>query len=611
MKPLCLDIETDGDRLVSIAWCWDGGKPAAQETVPDEVAKALLDPEQVVITHTKYDLRWLALHGYPNVCQLHDTQVMAWLCNENLPSFSLEALAQRWLGVEMDKRIEKSGKAFRCDDGSVVPWSEAPILQVLAYNLRDVQTTLELYHTLKVVLQREGLADHFIDVEAPFTRVLLDMELNGLPVDLFLTGVLAKRFEGYRDSLAAHLTAKLPSAFNIRSPQQLSKFLGSEKFTVKGRVPRDEAREDEKLLQKLAGLDTPSGDWTTLPPGEFVTTKEGRLYDHGFWVAGGLGPKGYFDHDYGKVDKTTLTLDPTFGNSAWVQDYLTFKKYDKLLSTYLEVFPKVAKYGRIYARFNQTGTVTGRLSSSDPNLQNIPARSPEGQAIRGLFRGNLLVGDFSQLEPRLMAHFSQDPELLRVFQQSIDLYTHVATLVGCDRPTAKVLVLAMGYGAGAQKLQQTLAMSGIHLSLNQVRHFLQELKREFSTYFQWREERIRESQRTGQVTTLDGRKRRIETNAFSWRGQQQGRSDRQAANAIIQGSAADVVRRVMLYTSKMYPNLKMLAQVHDELVWEYDPSNPPDLGRLQQWVESFAGRGLTVPLVFEPHFGKSWKEAKQ
>lgn len=607
MRPLVLDIETDGDRLVCIGWKWAGKPAQASAVVEQEVRDALNDPNQVVITHTKYDLRWLALHGQPSSCQLHDTQVMAWLVNENLQSLSLEELAFRYLGRKMDKRLSGSGKFFTCDDGSKVPWSQAPWLQVAAYCVRDVEATADLYDSMLVLLKREDLKDYFLDTEAPFTRVLLDMELRGLPVDLDRTKVLADVYRASADQAASTLSVGMPSAFNIRSPQQVSKYLNSEKFKVKDRIPHD---PDSALLNALTGIDS-NPDWKQVPGGTFITEKEGRLWDHGYWVVQGIGPKGKYDVADVPVDRQTLTLHHPLAADPWVEHYLDWKKLDKFLGTYLDVFPERAVNGRLYARFNQTGTVTGRLSSSEPNLQNIPARGQMGQEVRDLFRGDLLVGDFAQLEPRLMAHFSGDPELTRIFTQGLDVYAETARLVGCDRQTAKVLILAMGYGAGANKLGDILAMNGIRVSHLQAQTLLMNTKAAYARYFQWRERTIEQAMKHGVVYTLDGRKRRIDTAHASWRGGG-GRPERQAANAVIQGSAADVVRRTMLHTSKMFPDLHLLAQVHDELVWEYDPATyTPDLPRLEQWVESFAGVGLNVPLRFEPHTGLSWKEAKQ
>jgi len=146
----------------------------------------------------------------------------------------------------------------------------------------------------------------------------------------------------------------------------------------------------------------------------------------------------------------------------------------------------------------------------------------------------------------------------------------------------------------------------------QAQSLLKRMNSEFSTYFTWREKVIAESRTNGYVSTIDGRRRRLDPNSsnFSWKDP--AAPGRQAANAVVQGSAADIVRRVMLHTTKMFPELRLLAQVHDELVWEYDPPLASDLlPRLQAWVLKIANRGVSVPLVFEPHAGPNWYKAKE
>jgi DNA polymerase-1 len=408
----------------------------------------------------------------------------------------------------------------------------------------------------------------------------------------------------------------MPAGFNLRSPQHVSRFLGSKKFTVNGKVLK-EVNELDKTLDALAGVPGQDEGYETnyddVPSGTFVTLKEGRKWDHGVWVVDGHGtgevdtPLRYGVSRPELMDSLTLSQDP------WVQDYLEYKKYDKLLGTYLDTFPIRARNGRLYGRFNQTGTATGRLSSSEPNLQNIPSRAGTGAEVRELFQGNLVVGDFSQLEPRLMAHFSQDPYMVTAFMQGKDLYQDIAHRVNCTRDVAKTLVLAMSYGAGAEKVAKTLRLNGHAFSTQQAKQLITDLQKAYGVYFAWREKVIAESRRTGSVSTIDGRLRRLQfgsDSAAAWKDP--SAPGRQAANAIVQGSAADVVRRVMLHTTRMFPELKLLAQVHDELVWEYDPAHyTPDLQHLEKWVLGIAQRGISVPLVFKPHMGTSWYRAKE
>lgn len=609
MTTLFLDIEVgNDDSLLCVGWGIDDGPVQAATDFPSEVLTSLADPDAFVVTHTKFDLRWIRLNR-PEIdirATLHDTQVMCWLVNETTP-LDLESLAARYVAIDMNKRLSRSSGTvlFTLNSGHRVKLEDAPFDQLAEYCKGDVAATRALYWNMVTRLKSEGLWDYFFSIEAPFTAVLLDMESRGLPVNLEATKALAEEVKKERDGVARKLTAGLPECFNLRSPQHVGKFIASERFFLADKV-RKEKSGDALDLQTLAELasDTPITP-EDAPIGSFFVTKPGRLYDHGIWVCKGLGLAGTVDKAI-PVNRTALLNVPS---DAWVNDYLHWKKLDKLLNTYLEVFPTIAKNGRIYGKFNQTGTATGRLSSSGPNLQNIPARGALGGAVRDLFQGNLVVGDFSQLEPRLMAHFSQDLKMLDIFNNDRDIYDEVATNLTCSRDTAKVLVLAMGYGAGADKLAEILKLSGINIGRAAARQLLEGMKRMFYEYFAWRERSITQAMARGYITTLDGRRRRVGLLDWSWKTRD--RTGRQAANAIIQGSAADIVRRVMIHTSRMFPELKLVAQVHDELVWEYDPATPPDLTKLKQWVERFAGRGLLVPLKFEPHMGSSWYTAKR
>jgi DNA polymerase-1 len=280
---------------------------------------------------------------------------------------------------------------------------------------------------------------------------------------------------------------------------------------------------------------------------------------------------------------------------------------------------------RLYGRFNQTGTKTGRLSSSEPNLQNIPAHGDLGDAIRGLFKGQLVVGDYSQLEPRLMAHFSYDPVLLDVYTTGKDIYLVTAEHIfggtydkdSRERGISKTLVLAMGYGAGPAKVAQILTVNGFPTDVVVAKDYLRELQQLYSVFFAWRDEVIRRVKVKGYVTTLGGRHRRLKA-AFQDRRNWKlvGYGERQAVNAIVQGSAGDIVRRVMVAQDcGEWDSLRLLAQVHDELVWEspaLHSATPEEqagtLAGLQQLAEAGHGFKLHVPLVFEPMLCASWAD---
>jgi DNA polymerase-1 len=619
-KPLFLDIEvSENDELLAVGYAFGNGELRVSPGLPRAVEATLLNPNSVVVTHTKFDIRWLRQHGVDVRAELHDTQVLGWLLNENT-ELSLAALAKRYLAVEMDKRVKQVANRpmFTTDDGKQVPMSEAPWNQLARYCRDDVKVLRELYQRMAETLDYRypGLLEHYLNQQVPFTKVLLDMELNGLPVNLQAVEELRKEFTAERDALAAELTKDAPM-LNLRSPQHVKQYLTYPEVRVNDRLPKTEDLLAAMALDMLTSAGESAGVGTlTIGPHTFEVTKVGRQYLTGRWCYQGLNDSvAQYMKDVNRNTLLTAKFEKP-ETEKWVQAYLAWKRYDKLLNTYIEVFQRVAaKDGRIYANFNQTGTVTGRLSSSNPNLQNIPARTKEGQKIREVIQGNLIVGDFAQLEPRLMAHFSQDPALLDIFRNNRDLYQETADRLKITRNEAKTLILAMGYGAGPDKIAKLLYIAGATPNKTVVeltkysQELLDDLRKLYKTYFAWRQHIIISAQDQGFVTTLDGRYRRFTGSSWHWKSGD-GRPDRQAANAVVQGSAADVVRRVMLYTSRRWPNLKLLAQVHDELLWEYDPEDPPSLPDLKREIEAVAGDGLSVPMVFDVHFGSSWASAK-
>lgn len=664
MKPaLVVDIETDGTpwepaALITVSW-QEVGEPTAhvatEEHVPASVWEMMADPDRAFVSHTKYDARFLRLRGYDVSGPYYDTQVMAWVLNEN-QSLSLESLARRYCRVEMDKRIRIRDKRvfFLCDDGAVVPIAEAPLDQVYAYNVRDVETTTELFETLWERLDAGDWHDYWLAEEVPFTEALLQTEVNGLPINLEASEELRQELEvTHAESIITlHEMAKLPASFNLNSGKQLASFLFQKTFELTDVLTWDPEWTTfacEALKSCLDGQHDDCIDYgyemetqhviDLLPPG-FTIVKVGRTQVQGLWTLRGLGlpvganapkcVKGECDCKGGKHKPSTaapaLKMNMKAIADPWVGEYLGYRKVDKVLTTYLRRFPEVAVEGRIYARFNQTGTKTGRLSSSEPNLQNIPAHGGLGDRLRALFQAppttSLIVGDYSQLEPRLMAHFSQDPFLVMVYREGLDIYREIASRIfGVDvddvddeqRGIAKTLVLAMGYGAGAKKVAEILTINGYPTDGVTAKGYLLELHDIVSVFFEWREQVITRVKRTGYVQTIGGRHRRLKA-AFQDRRNFKniGYGERQAVNAVVQGSAGDVVRRVMVAARRAYPTLSLLAQVHDELLWE-TPDSPYNvheniLHELRDLAQDGHGYELNVPLKFEPVFAENWSQ---
>lgn len=589
---LCIDIETDGSpwggKLLRVGVS-DPLEPDVFTTTfyePTEWLRSVLaDPEVGTVEHTLYDARWLRLAGIEVNGPIADTRVMAWNVNENT-KLDLESLVFRYLMHKMDKRLRsgKHGVMFRCDDGAWVPISEAPDDQMDRYSLGDVRETAYLFNHLL------PLQPKYWDKQLELTSVLLDMECTGVPIDEAALELTRAVYTAERDSLKEQLLADLPAAFNINSGDQVAALLFLNEFELPGRVPKGEEPEG------------------------FEITKSGRLWTTGTWRVRGFGLQpGKWTKSEKRPATDSKTLAVKYGAHPWVSQYLDYQKVDKLVGTYLETLPRYIHGGRLYGTFNQAGTVSGRLSSANPNLQNQPRRGRYGASVRRLFAGALVVADFSQLEPRLMAHFSQDPELLRVFNEDEDVYLSVGAgafgktydaVTPDEREISKALVLSMGYGAQARKLAEILSVGGHPTTQKQAATYLGGVQDRFPRFFEWREEIVDQSKAAGYVTTLGGRKRHIGYDSLdsAWK------AERQAVNSKIQGSAADIVNGTMLEVAHL-PDVRILIQVHDELVCEYlcDVDDVP-LEEIQYAGEHGHGLEISVPLVFEPKVCETWED---
>lgn len=653
-QPLVVDIETTssnpfkGDLLclgavsTNISGCW------SPTYVPDRIWSELADPNIPVVSHSTFDPRWLRLRGYAGDLgpgfqgvngPLVNTMVMANLINEN-QSLDLESLALRYCNVQMDKRLKQVDNKvwFVTDDKRKVLLSEIvqdaeAFEELLAYCHRDVLTTAELYQELDRRLEEMLWKDYFWDEEVPFTGVLVDMECAGLPVDVQANEKLRAELKLKAAEQEAALHNSLGYEVNLASPKQLASVLFEKVWLQPAALKHGlDLRKSELVstLVKDGHLET-AAQAAIYPervdalkdklvanavPEGFEVQRAGREIVHGAYYRKGLGLKKTEKSEKSGLPSTsTSALLTTHPDNEFIRDLLEYRKTQKVISTYLDVFSEQVHNGRLYGHFSQTGTVTGRLSSSGPNLQNIPRRGDLGEKVRSLFKGNLIVGDHSQLEVRLAAHFSQDPKLLDIYRNDRDIYCETASAVfgrkvkkgDPERDVAKTLVLALNYGAGASKLAQTLCINGTPTTRSDAQGYLDELKELYSGFFAWREAVIAEAKDKGYVTTLGGRYRRLGGVLKGRNYKARFRGERQAVNAVIQGSAADVLRRNMVETADYGHGLRLLAQVHDELVWEWEKGFQPNLSLIKEICES-PGYELSVPLRFDVDFCSDWSE---
>ncbi|MDP2848972.1 MAG: DNA polymerase I [Humidesulfovibrio sp.] len=425
----------------------------------------------------------------------------------------------------------------------------------------QAQAALSCLRVLSRRLQGAGLAELLRDLETPLIPVLAAMERRGVRIDFaafksFLTEVSAEV-----EAHTKRIQELAGGPVNVRSSQQLAEVLF------------------KKLGLKPAGK-TPGGALST----------------------------------------GSDALEKLAGQHPIVEAILAFRVQEKLRSTYLEPMPRLADAsGRLHTRFNQLATATGRLSSSGPNLQNIPIRGPQGARMRACFvasPGTLFVGaDYSQVELRVLAHFSKDPALIDAFQRDQDIHSRTAALLfdkdaaevtPDERRGAKTINFGLIYGMGPQKLARELS-----ITTNQAKEFIARYFEKLGTLKNFYEDLLQDALMRGYVTTLAGR-RRLLPELFSRNQQVQAQARRQAINTVIQGSAADVIKLAMLrvYNSPELAalNAKLILQVHDELLLEVPEAGAPEaaaeLARLMQNVVT-----LAVPLKVDLGQGRNWAEA--
>jgi DNA polymerase I-like protein with 3'-5' exonuclease and polymerase domains len=652
-KVLFVDVETIGnnprrDELLMTGWRFDGVTRMDLGQPGPELQSLLLDRAVVKASHTIYDAGWLRHEG-----TWHDTRTMAWSVNENTP-LDLDWLLEHYCGMKMDKRLRpvsnriiflyRDPDGYECDWdlADYHEWPEVVKQDFIDYCVRDVDALAMLYGELGRGLATTEQLDYWLEEEVPYTSICIEMERNGLPINLDEAAVLATELHEAKDVSQAKLRklARLPAVFKLSSPDQLSEYLFKRWFQVKDRIPI--TKEQRTLLRQ-------GGEQPGLIPKGFEVVSIGTKYLNGHWVLRGRGltptpltkrklPNGEMVE--GKHPSTaTPDLMYIHANDPWVRELcLVHRRLDRLLTSYLDKFPRVAVVAepvvpagatangqgplspsattRIHGRYNQGGTVTGRLSSSDPNLQNIPSRHEYGDRIRALFQGRFVIGDYDALEMRIMAHLSGDPELIRIFLEGLDPHerTAVALFGACDghddprRGIGKTVNYGVGYGAGPRKLAQVLSLEGYATTQSEAKEYLKAVQGFYKKFFRWSDQQKYLVKQTGGINTMAGRRRHLKgafEAAASWKATQYG--ERQTVNSAVQGSAADIIRRGMLEVRRQVSELDPLAQIHDEAIWQYDLVPSPEvLARVQRIMET--PFDMKVPLIFEPYVCDNWAQ---
>ncbi len=573
LDQFCFDTETTSldpltTGLVAIAFSWEKGTGTVLWLPPErEEALALLAPlrepfESEKSTKTgqnlKFDIQVLAGYGIEVRGALFDTMLAHYLLEPDM-RHNMNLLSSLYLGYEplpIEELIGERGPRQR----SV---REAGKERVGEYAAEDADITWQLMTTFRPMLERQGLTRLAEEMEMPLITVLAAMERTGVMID----GEALKSYAvTLRESLITleeeiHTLAGLQ--FNISSPKQLGEILFVRMgLDDKARLTRTrQYRTDEEVLQRLTGR------------------------------------------------------HPIVGK------VLEYRGLKKLLSTYVEALPRLVApaTGRIHTTYNQAVTSTGRLSSTNPNLQNIPVRDAEGREIRRAFipgEGRLfLSADYSQIELRLMAHLSGDEAMTADFLSGQDIHSATASkifgvpLSGVTREMrtrAKTANFGIIYGISAFGLSERL-----NIPRGEARELIEGYFASYPGVKAYMDDSIRRARENGYVTTMFGRKRQLAD--INSRNQLiRGNAERNAINAPIQGSAADIIKIAMVRIDERLrgglPGAKMIMQVHDELIFEVDSGDIDTLERIVREEMEGAAR-LTIPLVVDTGRGDNWLEA--
>jgi DNA polymerase-1 len=569
-----LDTETTAEdplraQLVGVGFAWGEapvyvplahreGTNAPREAFERALAPILADPAIAKIgQHAKYDQIVLRGESMPVSGLVCDTMIASYLLDPETPH-NLDYLAANHLGIT---KIPTSAIIGRRGRGQLT-MDQVPIDVVAAYCGEDVHTTWELAARFVPRLVAQGLGPLFKDVEIPLSDVLADMEWEGVALDVSFLSSMSTRLGAEIDALEKRIHGSAGMTFNIQSTQQLGEILFKKLGLPGGRKTKTGWSTDSDVLEGMAELHE-------LP---------------------GL--------------------------------VLQYRQLTKLKGTYVDALPALVlpRDGRLHTSFHQTVAATGRLSSSDPNLQNIPFRTPLGREVRRAFVARpgwrLLSADYSQIELRIMAHLSGDPALVEAFEKGVDVHAATAQRVfglaaGAlaapeQRAMAKVVNFGVMYGMGARALGQQLG-----IPVAEASRFIAEYFRTHQGVDRFLKQTVADARQKGFVTTILGRRRRLPALTSGAEGRVRADAERAAINTPIQGSAADLIKVAMIRLAHELEarglESKLVLQVHDELLVEA-PEAEVDVAREAVSRAMTTAMALSVPLEVQTGVGMNWLE---
>ena len=575
----CFDLETTSlnymdAEIVGVGFSLEAGEAAyiplahdyldAPQQLDRKTVLAALKPLLEDATKTKigqnlkYDISVLANYAISVAGPFADTMLASYVLNSTATRHDMDSLALKYLGEKTISFEEIAGKGAK-----QLTFNQIALEQAAPYACEDVDITLRLQQTLRPQVESEGrLAEVLDNIELPLIKVLSRIERNGVAVDAELLHKQSQQLEQRIGELEREAFELAGREFNLGSPKQLGQILFEEqKIPVLKKTPKGAPSTAEGVLEELA-LDYPL-------------------------------PKVIMQH----------------------------RGLAKLKSTYTDKLPRLLNKatGRVHTSYHQAVTATGRLSSSDPNLQNIPIRTEEGRKIRQAFIARpgyrIVAADYSQIELRIMAHLSEDKGLLEAFAEGRDIHTATAAEVfgtslekvsGDQRRSAKAINFGLIYGMSAWGLSRQL-----HIERNQAQTYIDRYFDRYPGVARYMERIRSQAAEDGFVETVLGRRLYLPEIQSQNRNRRQG-AERTAINAPMQGTAADIIKQAMINVDAWLAegefDALMVMQVHDELVFEVaEKQVEAFIEQVQKRMQGAAE--LKVPLIVEAESGANWDEA--
>ena len=574
-KVVCFDTETTGldvldAELVGLSFSikanhgWYVPVPEDQNIareIVQQFAPVFHDDEKTIIAQNiKYDYNVLRRYGIHISGKLEDTMILHYLIEPEL-RHNMNYLSETYLKykpVSITSLIGKKGK-------SQLSMRQIDVEKVAEYATEDSDVTWQLHQIIAPEVEEEQVRKIYDDIDGPLIRVLADMEHTGINLDEAYLNAYSKELGEQIRKQEKNIYEKAGSAFNISSPKQVGEIL-FERLKIPYR-------------------------WRKTSSGQYSTSEE-------------------------KLSELSTHHDV-------IADILNYRMLTKLKSTYVDALPKLvhAKTGRIHSSFNQALAATGRLSSNNPNLQNIPIRRPEGRKIREAFipadeNHILLAADYSQIELRLIAEISGDEAMQEAFVKNQDIHRATAARVfdveydavtDDQRRSAKTVNFSIIYGAGAQNLSRQL-----NIKRDEARKLIDQYFKEYSGLKKYMDDTVAFAREHGYVLTMKGRKRKLR-DINSKNNLARSGAERIAINTPIQGTAADLIKIAMIdihqYMKDNKVKSKMILQVHDELVFDMHKDEIDTLAPIIEEKMENAITGLTVPILVTMGQGDNWLEA--